>query len=181
MKPPFRHVGILVCFAFACLPAAAHVVNHSHAALAELSLEQLSDIVVTSVSRRDERLSDVASSVYVIGREDIRRSGATSLQEALRLAPNLQVARLNAAEYAITARGGLSTTANKLLVLIDGRTVYSPLFSGVFWDAQAVMLSDIERIEVISGPGASTWGANAVNGVINVITRAAADSAGSHA
>lgn len=182
MNSPFRHVGIFACLAFACLPAAAHAtVNHSHAALADLTLEQLSDIVVTSVSRRDERLSDVASSVYVIGREDIRRSGATSLQEALRLAPNLQVARVNAADYAITARGGNSTTANKLLVLIDGRTVYSPLFSGVFWDAQAVMLADVERIEVISGPGASIWGANAVNGVINVITRAAADSAGSHA
>ncbi|HVL76172.1 MAG TPA: TonB-dependent receptor plug domain-containing protein, partial [Noviherbaspirillum sp.] len=146
--------------------------------LVDLSLEQLSEIVVTSVSRRDERLSDAAASIYVIRGEDIRRSGAGSLPEALRLAPNLQVARVNASDYAISARGGNSTTANKLLVLIDGRTVYTPLFSGVFWDAQAVMLADIERIEVISGPGTTMWGANAVNGVINIITRNAADTVG---
>ena len=146
--------------------------------LADMSLEQLSNVVVTSVSRQQERLSDAAASVFVIGAADIRRSGARSIPEALRLAPNLQVAKVDARNYAITARGSNSPFENKLLVLIDGRSIYSPLFSGVFWDAQDVVMEDIERIEVISGPGATIWGANAVNGVINVITRAARDSQG---
>lgn len=146
--------------------------------LADLSLEELSNIEVTSVSRRAERLSDAPASIFVITREDIRRSGVTSLPEALRLAPNLQVARVNASSYAISARGFNNSIGNKLLVLIDGRTVYTPLFSGVFWDAQDVMLEDVERIEVISGPGATLWGSNAVNGVINVTTRPARDTQG---
>ena len=145
---------------------------------ANLSLEELSDIRVTSVSRRAERLGEAAAAVFVIGGDDIRRAGATTLPEALRLAPNLQVARVDARNYAITARGFSSPFENKLLVLIDGRTVYSPLFSGVYWDAQEVLLDDVERIEVISGPGATLWGANAVNGVINVITKSAADTVG---
>jgi len=143
-----------------------------------LSLEELANVVVTSVSRRPERLADVAASAFVITSEDIRRSGATSLPEVLRLAPNLQVARADANQYAITARGFNNTLANKLLVMIDGRTVYSPLFSGVFWEAQHVMLEDVERIEVISGPGATQWGANAVSGVINVITKRAMHTQG---
>jgi iron complex outermembrane receptor protein len=105
----------------------------------------------------------------VITREDIRRSGATSIPEILRLAPNLQVAQVDASQYAISARGFNSITANKLLVLIDGHSVYTPLFSGVFWDVQDVLVENIERIEVISGPGGTLWGANAVNGVINII------------
>ena len=146
--------------------------------LTELSLEQLGNIVVTSVSRREQALGSAAASIYVISAEDIRRSGATSLPEALRLAPNLFVARADTNQYAISARGFANTLANRLLVLIDGRIVYSPLFSGVFWEAQDVMLEDVERIEVISGPGATLWGANAVNGVINVITRPARDTLG---
>ena len=146
--------------------------------LADLSLEQLANVVVSSVSRRDEPLSRAPASVYVITGDDVRRSGATSLPEALRLAPNLQVARVDSSQYAITARGFNSTTANKLLVLIDGRTVYTPLFSGTFWDAQDVLLEDVARIEVISGPGATLWGANAVNGVINVITKSAEGTQG---
>jgi iron complex outermembrane recepter protein len=146
--------------------------------LADLSLEELANLEITSVSRRAERLADAPASVFVITGEDIRRSGATSLPEALRLAPNLEVARVDARQYAISARGFNNTIANKLLVLIDGRTVYTPLFSGVFWDAQDVFLEDVDRIEVISGPGATLWGANAVNGVINVITRRAADTHG---
>ena len=149
--------------------------------LADLSIEELGNIQITSVSRHAERLSDAAASIFVITGEDIRRSGATRLAEALRLAPNLEVARVSASSYAISARGFNSTVANKLLVLIDGRTVYTPLFSGVFWDAQDVMLEDVERIEVISGPGATLWGANAVNGVINVITRRASDTQGAFA
>jgi iron complex outermembrane receptor protein len=146
--------------------------------LKDLSIEELSNIEITSVSKRDEKLSDAPTSVFVITSEDIRRSGATSLPEALRLAPNLQVARVSANEYAISARGFNSAAANKLLVLIDGRSVYSPLFSGVFWDVQNVMIEDIERIEVISGPGGTLWGVNAVNGVINVITRSASQTQG---
>lgn len=146
--------------------------------LIDMSLEELANIEIISVSKKSERLADAAASVFVITGEDIRRSGATTLPEALRLAPNLQVARVDARNYAVTARGFNSPFENKLLVLIDGRSVYSPLFSGVFWDAQDVVLEDVARIEVISGPGATIWGANAVNGVINVITRSAIDTQG---
>lgn len=149
---------------------------------ADMTLEELGNIKVTSVSKKPERLADAAASVFVITADDIRRSGATSLAEALRLAPNLFVGRVHGSGYSISARGlnGSTTSApNTLLVLIDGRSVYSPLFSGVFWDVQDVMLEDVERIEVISGPGGTLWGINAVNGVINVITRSAKDSEGS--
>jgi iron complex outermembrane receptor protein len=162
----------------ALMPVLAQAEDPQPADLTTLSLEQLSDIQVTSVSRRAESLQDAAASIYLITADDIRRSGATTLPEALRLAPNLQVARVSASSYAISARGFNNAIGNKLLVLIDGRTVYTPLFSGVFWDAQDVMLEDIDRIEVISGPGATLWGANAVNGVINVITRAASRTQG---
>ena len=146
--------------------------------LAELSLEELAEMQISSVSRRRESLSGAAASVYVITAEDIRRSGATTLPEILRLAPNLQVARVDTVQYAITARGFNNVVANKLLVLLDGRTLYTPMYSGVFWEMQEVMLEDIERIEVISGPGATQWGANAVNGVINIITAHSADTPG---
>ncbi|MCC2634467.1 MAG: hypothetical protein K0S48_2353, partial [Ramlibacter sp.] len=154
------------------------VVATGPGSLAELSLEQLSDLPVTSVSGRPESLRSAPASVFVISGEDIRRSSATNLPEALRLAPNLQVARLNSGQYAISARGFNDAIGNKLLVLIDGRTVYSSLYSGVFWDAQNPVLEDIERIEVISGPGGTLWGANAVNGIINVITKPAAATQG---
>jgi iron complex outermembrane recepter protein len=147
-------------------------------ALKEVPFEELFNLEITTVSKRPERLVDVPSAIQVITSEEIRRSGATSLPEALRLAPNLQVAQVNSSTWAISARGFNATTANKLLVLIDGRSVYTPLFSGVFWDVQNVMLEDIDRIEVISGPGATLWGANAVNGVINVITKSARDTQG---
>ena len=146
--------------------------------LKKLSIEQLMSVEVTSVSKRPERLSQTASAIQVITQDDIRRSGAASLAEALRLASNLQVAQIDSRQWAISARGFNSTAANKLLVLIDGRTVYTPLFSGVFWDVQEVPLADIDRIEVISGPGATLWGANAVNGVINVITKDPKDTQG---
>jgi iron complex outermembrane receptor protein len=149
--------------------------------MADLSIEELSNIVITSVSKKPERLADAAASVFVITADDIRRSGATSVAEALRLAPNLQVAQSNGSSYAITARGlngSNNSGPNKLLVMIDGRSVYSPLFSGVFWDVQDVVLEDIERIEVISGPGGTMWGVNAVNGVINITTRMAQHTQG---
>ena len=150
----------------------------SPGALKQMSLEQLMAIEVSSVSRRPEHLSETASAIQVITRDDIRRSGATRLPEALRLATNLEVDQVDASQWAISARGFNSPLANKLLVLIDGRTVYSPLFAGVFWDTQDVLLEDIEQIEVISGPGAAQWGANAVNGVINISTRSARDTEG---
>ena len=156
----------------------AHAQSPPTRELVGLSLEELSNIKVTSVSGVEEPLADAAASIFVITNEDIRRSAATTLPEALRIAPNLQVARVDARNYAITARGSNGVFENKMLVLIDGRTVYSPLFSGVFWDAQDVMLEDVDRIEVISGPGGTLWGSNAVNGVINVITRSSKDTQG---
>jgi iron complex outermembrane receptor protein len=148
------------------------------ARLAELSIEELGNVIVSSVSRREQPLSQAPTSIYVITGDDVRRSGATTLPEALRLAPNLQVAAIDARQYAITARGFNSNIANKLLVMVDGRTIYSPLFSGVFWDAQDFVPGHIDRIEVISGPAGATWGTNAVNGVINVVTLPGAKAPG---
>lgn len=173
----------------ATLSAAAALVVCSHAVfgqakpstardLADLSLEQLANVVVSSVSGRAEPLSRALGSVYVITGDDIRRSGATSIPEALRLAPNLQVAQAGANGWAITARGFNGILADRLLVLIDGRVIYTPTFSGVFWDAQDIMLEDVHRIEVISGPGGVLWGANAFNGVINILTRVAESTKG---
>ncbi len=146
--------------------------------LKKLSMEELLSIEVISVSKRAEKLTEAASAIQVITDEDIRRSGATSIPEALRLATNLHVAQKNSHDWAISARGFNTDLANKLLVLIDGRTVYTPLFSGIFWDRQDYLLEDIERIEVISGPGGTLWGANAVNGVINIITKKVSDTQG---
>lgn len=146
--------------------------------LKKMSLEELLDIEVTSVSKRPEKLSGAPSAIQVITADDIRRAGAASLPEALRLAANLEVAQIDSRQWAIAARGFNNTTTNKLLVLIDGRTVYTPLYAGVFWDAQDTLLEDLAQIEVISGPGATQWGANAVNGVINITTKSAKDTIG---
>jgi len=167
-----------VFIAASVLAVPSHAVGTPQDDISSLSLEDLSNIRVTSVSRRSESAFDAAASIYVISADSIKRAGVSTLPEALRLAPNLQVARVDARNYAVTARGFNSAFENKLLVLIDGRSVYSPLFSGVYWDAQDVLLEDVERIEVISGPGATMWGANAVNGVINIITRAAGATQG---
>lgn len=146
--------------------------------LKKMSMEELMNIEVTSVSKQPENLGEVASAIQVITQEDIRRSGATNVAEALKLASNLQVAQANSSQWAISARGFNNVLSNKLLVMIDGRTVYTPLYAGVFWDIQNVILEDIDRIEVISGPGGTMWGSNAVNGVINIITKSAADTQG---
>src|SRR2546425_839225 len=174
---PTRTLFLILILTVSVRPAPAQQ-RDSAEALKRLSLDELMNVEVMSVSRRPERLFETPSAIQVITQDDIRKSGATSLPEALRLASNLQVAQVDARQWAISARGLNGTTANKLLVLIDGRTVYTPLFSGVFWDVQDVLLSDIDRIEVISGPGATLWGANAVNGVINVITKDAKDTKG---
>ncbi|HEX4331876.1 MAG TPA: TonB-dependent receptor [Usitatibacter sp.] len=172
-------VAATLMVTFLGCPTAAHAQDAiSTRELADLSLDELANLKVTSVFRRAERLADAPTAIYVITGEDIRRSGATTLPDALRLAPNLQVARVDSRTFAVSARGFNNAIGNKLLVLIDGRTVYSPLFSGTFWDQQDVMLEDVERIEVISGPGATQWGANAVDGVINVITRPAGETQG---
>ena len=149
--------------------------------LLDLSLEQLAEIRVTTVSRAEEYLRDAAAPVFVITSDEIRRSGVTSVPEALRLAPGVEVARRNAHAWSISIRGFNSDLTNKLLVLVDGRSVYSPLYAGVFWDVQDTLLEDIDRIEVISGPGGTLWGANAVNGVINIITRSAGETKGGFA
>ncbi len=141
------------------------------AELKGLPLEEILKVQIWSASRKEETAQQTAAAVSVITQEDIRRSGVTSIPEALRLSPGMHVARLSSHEWAISARGLLASTGNKLQVLMDGRSVYSPLFSGVFWDVQDTMLEDIERIEVIRGPGATLWGANAVNGVVNILTK----------
>ena len=146
--------------------------------LKSMSLENLMQIEVFSASLKDEQLSAVASAVYVIDREDIRRSGALTLPELLRGVPGIDVIRVDSHTWMISARGFNGLFANKLLVLMDGRTLYTPLFSGVYWDMQDTLLEDIERIEIIRGPGATVWGANAVNGVINIMTRHADDTGG---
>ena len=146
--------------------------------LVKLSLEDLMTLEVTSATRKSQSMADTAAAVFVITNEDIRRSGATSIPEALRMVPGVTVARIDSSKWAITARGFNGRFARKLLVLIDGRSVYTPLFSGVFWDVQDTLLADVERIEVIRGPGATIWGANAVNGVINIITKKATDTIG---
>jgi iron complex outermembrane receptor protein len=156
-------------------PAAAKEIV---ADLTELSIEDLMKIEITSVSKKAQKVSDAAAAVFVITQEDIRRSGATSIADALRMAPGLEVARIDANKWAVTARGINNYLTNKLLVLMDGRSVYQPLFAGVYWNLQDTLLEDIERIEVIRGPGATLWGANAVNGVINIITKTAKETEG---
>ena len=170
-------LATLGCLAGLALPAAAQAQSIDE--LGKLSIEDLGNVVVTSASKRAEPLAGVSAALYVIGQEDLRRSTATSLPEALRLAPNLNVQRIDARQYSVSSRGfsGLETS-NKLLVMIDGRSVYSTLFSSVFWELHQVMLDDLDRIEVISGPGGSLYGANAVNGVINVTSRTAANTQG---
>jgi len=143
-----------------------------------LSLEELMEVEITSVSKRPEKRTEAAAAIYVITHQDIRRSGARSLPDLLRTVPGVNVANLDASKRAVSIRGLNDRFANKLLVLVDGRSVYTPLFAGVFWEDQNILLEDVERIEVIRGPGGTLWGSNAVNGVINIITRHARDTHG---
>lgn len=146
--------------------------------LASLSLEELMNVEVTSVSKKAERRSDAAAAIYVLTNEDIRRAGVDSIPEALRLVPGVAVAHIDQNIWSVSTRGFSGRFANKLLVLIDGRSIYTPNFSGVFWEFQDVMLEDVDRIEVIRGPGGTLWGANAVNGVINIVTKSSAETQG---
>ena len=152
--------------------------NPGDQTLKRLSIEELSSIDVTSTLKRSEPIGVSAAAIAVITGDDIRRAGVTTLPEALRLVTGVQVARFDGRTWAISARGFNITTANKLVVVIDGRSVYTPLFSGVFWDVQDLLLEDVDRIEVIRGPGATLWGANAVNGVINIVTKHASQTQG---
>lgn len=146
--------------------------------LTQLSIEELMQIEVTSVSKKEERLFESAAAVFILTQEDLRRSGVRTIQDALRLVPGMNVGQIDANKWAISARGFNQTLSNKLLVMVDGRSVYSRIFSGVFWETQDMMIQDVERIEVIRGPGATLWGANAVNGVINIITQSADETLG---
>lgn len=152
--------------------------NTADVDLTSLSLEDLMEIEVTSVSKRTQSLREIPSAVFVISDEDIRRSGLRTLPEILRMAPGVEVGQIRSNDWAVTIRGFNGQFANKLLILIDGRTVYTPFWAGVLWDAQSTLIEDIERIEVIRGPGAAIWGANAVNGVINIITKASKKTQG---
>ena len=171
-------VPSLILALAAAVPAAAQDPAQLAQNLKKLTIEELTQLDITTASRRVEPLAQVAAAVSVVRGEDIRRSGVTNLAEALRLAEGIAVARADNATWAISTRGFNIPTANKILVLIDGRTVYSPLFAGTFWSVQDVPLANIDRIEVTRGPGGAVWGANAVNGVVNIITKRAAETPG---
>ncbi|MGE3958138.1 MAG: TonB-dependent receptor plug domain-containing protein [Vicinamibacterales bacterium] len=170
-------VGVLAC---ACLawPRSVHAGQQGTADLKRMSLEQLLEIEVSTVTRRPEQTGDVPAALFVITGDDIRRSGATSLPEALRLAPGLQAAQLDGGKWATGIRGFADRLSRAMLVLIDGRAVYSPLFAGTYWEVQDLMLEDIDPIEVIRGPGGTLWGANAVNGIINIVRKPASTTQG---
>jgi iron complex outermembrane receptor protein len=171
-----RIVGFVALASMASqLPALAQKPERD---LTQVSLEDLMNIEITSASRKEQRATDVAAAVFVITSEDIRHSGMTTIPDLLRLVPGVDVAQVNSNKWAVSIRGFNALFANKLLVLVDGRSIYNPIFSGVIWDTEDVMLDDVDRIEVIRGPGAAIWGANAVNGVINIVTKAAADTQG---
>jgi len=169
---------VLASLGMAVLSAVPAWAQEQPADLTKVNIEDLMNIEVTSVSKKEQKLSRTAAAIFVITPEDVRRSGATNIPDLLRMVPGLQVAQINGSTWAITARGFDGQYSNKLLVLVDGRTVYSPIFSGTFWDSQTLLLDNIDRIEVIRGPGATVWGANAVNGVINITTKKAADTQG---
>ncbi len=176
---PAVGAGRILLASFLAVLLAANTVAQTSRSVPDvtaMSVEDLMNMQVTSVSKRTQKVADAAAAIFVITQEDIRRSGATSIPEALRLAPGLEVARIDQNKWAIGSRGFNGRFDNNLLVLMDGRSVYTPLFSGVYWNIQDVMLEDIDRIEVIRGPGATLWGANAVDGVINIITKPAAST-----
>ena len=170
----------LICLLAALNMQGAVLASNTSNALLNLSIDELMDIEVTSAAKKKQKLSDVAAAIDVITRDDILRSGMNSVPELLRMATGLNVARLSANSWAISARGFNNICANKLLVMIDGRSLYTSTFGGVFWDLQDLVLDDIDRIEVIRGPGGTLWGANAVNGVINIITRHSRDTQGAY-
>ncbi|MFH0725001.1 MAG: TonB-dependent receptor [Pseudomonadota bacterium] len=176
----FFLISVMVfLFLFQSLLAAVASGLNPSVDLTAMSIEELLNIEVVSASKKMQKLSETDAAVFVISQDDLKRSGVTSIPEALRMVPGIQVARIDANKWAISSRGFNGRFANKLLVLMDGRSVYTPLYSGVFWDVQDTLMEDIDRIEVIRGPGATLWGANAVNGIVNIITKKPADTQGS--
>ena len=171
-------VAVRACLVSLCLSSATPAAAQTARDLALTSLEDLMQIEVTSAGRKEQRMVEIAWAIYVITQDEIRRSGLRSVPELFRLAPGVQVAQLNSNKWAVSIRGFNDVFANKLLVLIDGRSIYKRTFGGVYWNAEDVMIEDIDRIEIIRGPGGVTWGANAVNGVINIITKSAAETRG---
>src|SRR5580704_10973446 len=176
-RPPILWVYLLLVWGL-CGAMAIQAQTPPAADVANMTLEDLMNVQVTSVSKNEQKLSQTGAAIYVISQEDIRRSGATNIPDLLRQAPGVDVAQIDANTYAISIRGFNDRLADKVLVMIDGRTVYTPTISGVYWDQQDVPLEDIDRIEVIRGPGGTVWGANAVNGVINIITKNAGETKG---
>jgi iron complex outermembrane receptor protein len=176
MNPISRIVGLVTLASIGLAPPA--LAQKPERDLTQVSLEDLMNIEITSASRKEQRATDVAAAVFVITSDDIRRSGMTTVPDLLRLAPGVDVAQINSNKWAVSVRGFNANFANKLLVLVDGRSIYNQIFSGVTWDTEDLMVDDIERIEVIRGPGAVMWGANAVNAVINIVTKAAGDTQG---
>ena len=183
---PWRQAA-QICFLAVALPelhaqqapdSAGPAPEDGTVAYKKLTLEELMNLDVTSVAKAPQPYAEAPAAIQVVTGEDIQRSGASSIPEALRLADNLEVAQVNAHDWAISARGFNANLGNKLLVLMDGRTIYTPLYGGVEWNVQDYLLEDIDRIEVISGPGGTLWGANAVNGVINITSKSAADTQG---
>lgn len=158
--------------------ATSHIANSNPIDITSLTLEELMEIEITTASKISQKKEDVPAAVSVITQEDIRRSGATNIADILRMVPGVNVAKINPSAYGVSIRGFNDLFANKLLVLLDGKTVYNPIFSGVFWERIDTILEDIDRIEVIRGPGASIWGANAVNGIVNIITKDSKDTKG---
>ena len=181
-KNPARKLYFTLMLMLVCAISMQAIAEHADVndpdKLFEMSLEELMNVEVTTVSKREDTLFKTPAAITVLTSEDIRRSGHQSIPEVLRMVPGIHVAKIDSNKWAITSRGFNGMYANKLLVLIDGRSVYTPLFSGVYWDVQDLMLEDVERIEVVKGPGGTLWGSNAVNGIINIITKNAKDTQG---
>jgi iron complex outermembrane receptor protein len=184
MNRYFLKVLVIISLVFGALLLPLHAASRPDDPqvdpLLDLDIESLMDIEVYSAAKKTQRLQNVSSAVFVINQEMIHNSGLTEIPEILRLAPGVQVSRINGSSWSISIRGGSGRYGDKLLVMIDGRSIYTPLFAGVYWEDQDLVLADIERIEVVRGPGAAVWGANAVNGVVNIITKNSADTQGTH-
>ncbi len=183
VRQSFRLWQVVVCAWACCAPGLLFAQSQplpSDPELDDILSHDIADLTVTSVSRRPQKLSSAASAIYVVTKEDIERTGASSVAEVLRIVPGLQVAQVSSHNWAISARGFDSSLANKMLVMIDGRSLYTPVFSGTYWDDRQIPVTEVERIEVIRGPGASVWGANAVNGIINIITKSGKDEQGNY-
>lgn len=176
-----RHGTKKFLFFLACLSASFGFAEQDYQLnkkIMDIPLEDLMNVKISTVSRKPQNISDTAAAVFVISQEDIRRSSANSIPELLRMAPGLSVARIDASKWSITSRGDSGRFADDILVMIDGRTVFSPLFAGTFWERLDLPLEDIDRIEVIRGPSGSIWGANAANGAIHSITKKSIDTQG---